>query len=70
MPFCMSLEALWHYCHAWVTYRSACRVTLATIDHLTHGNISHVRLGHMQQMTNIRVTKTCMMNAHAAQTHV
>ena len=62
MPLCMSLEALWQYCHAWITYRSACRITLAMTDHVTCGTISHVQLGYVQQMTNIRVTETTVMN--------
>ena len=53
MPLCMSLEALWQSCHAWITYRSACRISLVTTDRDTCGTISHVRLGHAQQMTNI-----------------
>ena len=53
MPLCMSLEALWQYCHICITYRSASRVTLVTTDHITCGTISHVRLGCMQEMMNI-----------------
>ena len=48
MPFCMFLEALWQYCHAWIAYRSTCRITLVTADHATHGTIPHMRLGHVQ----------------------
>ena len=66
----MLLEALWQYCHALITYTSACRVILATTDHVTHGTISHVQLGCAQQMTNIRATKTHVMNACMAQTHI
>ena len=39
MQHCMLLEALWQYCHAWITYRSACRVILAMTDHVTCGTI-------------------------------
>ena len=53
MPLCMSLEALWQYCHTWITYSSASRVNLATTDHVTCGTISHMQLGHVQQTTNI-----------------
>ena len=53
MPICMLLEPLWQSCHAWVTYRSICRVVVATTDQVTRGMISHVRLGCTQQ------TDTC-----------
>ena len=66
----MLLEALWQYCHAWITYRSACRVILVTADHVACGTISYVQLGCMGQMTNIQATKTHMTNACTAQTHV
>ena len=42
MPHCMLLEALWQYCHAWITYRSACRVILVSTDRITPGTISLV----------------------------
>ena len=66
----MSLEALWQYCHTWITYRSACRVTLAMTDHVPHGTFSHMWLGHVQGMTNVQVTETCVTHAHMAQTHI
>ena len=69
-PFYMSLKALWQYCHTWITYRSTCRVTLMTTDHVTWGTIAHMWLRYVQWMTNIWATETCMMNTHAAQTHV
>ena len=49
MPICMLLGPLWQSCHAWVTYRSVCRVVIATTDQVTCGMISHVRLGRMQR---------------------
>ena len=53
-----------------IHYMSACRVTLATTVHVTHGTISHVRLRCAQRTTNIQATETHAMNAHTAQTHV
>ena len=72
MPLCMSLETLWQYCHTWITYRSASRVTLVTTDHITHGTISHVQLGHAQQMMNVQATEThdeCMHSSNPHMTH-
>ena len=48
--FCMLLGPLWQSCHAWITYRSVCRVVVVTTDQVTCGPISHVQLGHAQQM--------------------
>ena len=42
MPLCMLLGLLWQSFHAWITYRSICRVILATPDHVTCGTISHM----------------------------
>ena len=50
MPHYMLLEALWQYYHAWIAYRSICRVILAMKDHVTQGTISHVILGCTRQM--------------------
>ena len=46
MPICMILGLLWQSCHAWITYRSICRVVVAATDQVTHGMISHVQLGN------------------------
>ena len=48
MPLFMFLELLQQSCHAWITYRSICRVVVVTTDQVTCGTISHVRLGHVQ----------------------
>ena len=66
----MSIKALSQYCHTWITYRSACRATLVRTDKVTRGTISHVRLRHAQQTTNVQATETCLMNTCVAQTHI
>ena len=46
----MLLGLLWQPDHAWITYKSICRVLLAMTGHVTHVTISHVQPGHVQQM--------------------
>ena len=52
MPISMLLGPLWQSCHAWISYRSICRVVIAMTDQVTHGMISH------------SVTRVYMMNGH------
>ena len=33
MPLCMPMGCLWQSCHAWITYRRACRVVIVMTDH-------------------------------------
>ena len=46
----MLLQAPWYSYHAWIAYRSTCRVVVPTTDHATRGGISHVLQGHAQRM--------------------
>ena len=48
----MPLGPLWQSCHAWITYRSICRVVVPTTDHVTHGTTSLTRV-HAAQWTDM-----------------
>ena len=50
MPLCIPLGPLWQSCHAWITYRSICRVVAVATDLVTCGTTSHMWPGHGQQM--------------------
>ena len=52
MPLCMPLGPLWQSCHAWITYKSICRVVVNDKQHCTCYNLSCM-------------TRACMMDGHA-----
>ena len=63
MPICVLLGPLWQSCHAWITYRSICRVVIVTADQVTCQTISPVQLDkEWACITNIWMSKTCMTN--------
>ena len=45
MPTCMLLGPLWQSRHAWITYRSVCRVVVAITDQVTHRTLCCEQLG-------------------------
>ena len=51
IPHYMLLAALWQSCHAWITYRSVCRVVIATKDNVTPVTISYVQPGACDEWT-------------------
>ena len=61
MPLCMPLGPLWQSWHAWITYRSICRVVIATTDHITHGTISHVKPGLTENVPKTLSKTPCLV---------
>ena len=55
---------------SWIAYRSPCRGVIVTADHATHGTISHMRLGHTQQVEQTCNAQTCMTYVQVNKYHI